>query len=410
MATEIPILVPALPESVATATVVAWHARPGQHIAQDANIVDLETDKVVLEVPCPVNGTLHAILVETGNAVSAGQQLAIIQVRANGDSAPPDDSPTPGDAVPNRIGANKAAPPPTQDVDVERLPPGARFTAMQTKIDLAAVKGTGRADAVTKEDLLTYQAQQAPTKSPKTGAKITPLHPPRREERIAMAPMRRRIAERLLHAKNTMAMLTTVNEINLAQLNALRNRMKDDFHAQYGVKLGFMSFFVKAVTQALLRSPTINASIDGTDIVYHHFCDISIAIATDKGLVTPVLRDAEHLSFAAIEQHIAAFADQARAGRLQLDALQGGTFTITNGGTFGSLLSTPIINPPQSAILGMHAIKERPIADNGQIVIAPMMYVALSYDHRLIDGKNAIGFLVDLKKQLENPARMLLNI
>ena len=311
--------------------------------------------------------------------------------------------------MPNHAAAHRAAPP-TLDADVERLPPGARFTALQTKIDLAAVKGTGRADAVTKEDLLTYQAQQPATQSPATRAKITPLHPPRREERITMAPMRRRIAERLLHAKNTMAMLTTVNEINLAQLTALRNRLKDDFHAQYGVKLGFMSFFVKAVTQALLRSPSINASIDGTDIVYHHFCDISIAIATDKGLVTPVLRDAEHLSFGAIEQHIAAFADQARTGRLQLDALQGGTFTITNGGTFGSLLSTPIINPPQSAILGMHTIKERPIADNGQVVIAPMMYVALSYDHRLIDGKNAIGFLVDLKNHLENPARMLLNI
>ena len=405
MATEIPLVVPALPESVANATVAAWHAAPGQPIRQDDNVVDLETDKVVLEVPSPVDATLLTIRVELGQTVVAGQTLGYLQVNSPDHPSPRFDATEPSPLHPALSPAKVIAPTvPPVSAEVESLPPGARFTAIHGQIDLTAVTGTGRGHAVTKEDLIAYQAQQTPQ-----AMAATPIAA-RVEERVPLTRMRQRIAERLLCAQQTTALLTTINEINLGPVAAMRHRLKDDFLAQHDVKLGIMSFFVKAVSQALARYPLINASIDATDILYHSFCDISIAIATDKGLVTPVLRNAEQLTFAQIEAQIAAFATQARAGRLPLAALEGGTFTITNGGTYGSLLSTPIINPPQSAILGMHTIKDRPIAENGQVVIAPMMYVALSYDHRLIDGKEAIGFLVDIKKQLENPERMLLNL
>lgn len=409
MATEIPLVVPALPESVANATVVTWHAAPGQPIRQDDKVVDLETDKVVLEVPSPVDATLLTILVETGQTVVAGQTLAHLQVNSPDHTSMRCDAtePAPLQAGPSLTEAI-APTTPSGSAELESLPPGARFTAIQAQIDPAAVTGTGRGHAVTKEDLIAYQAQQ--TSKAMAAAPITPTKANRVEQRVPLSRMRQRIGERLLYAQQTTAMLTTFNEINLGPVTDVRHRLKDDFLAQHGIKLGMMSFFVKAASQALGRFPLINASIDGTDILYHSFCDISIAIATDKGLVTPVLRNAEQLTFAQIETQIAAFATQARTGLLPLAALEGGTFTITNGGTFGSLLSTPIINPPQSAILGMHTIKDRPIADNGQVVIAPMMYVALSYDHRLIDGKEAIGFLVEIKKHLENPERMLLNL
>ncbi len=280
------------------------------------------------------------------------------------------------------------------------LPPGARFAAATSGVDPAEVAGTGRRGMVTKEDIVNYA-------SGKTAGVAGGARP---EERVPMTRMRARIAERLMQSKNSIAMLTSFNEVNLSQVMQMRKELGEQFEKANGIKLGFMSFFAKAAANALQKHPIINASVDGNDIIYHGYADISIAVATDKGLVTPVLRNVERMSFADIEKGIATFAKQAREGGLKLEDLQGGTFTITNGGTFGSLMSTPIVNPPQSAILGMHAIKERPIAENGQVVIAPMMYIALSYDHRIIDGKDAVLFLVDIKNQLENPHRMLLGM
>ncbi|MBP6706650.1 MAG: dihydrolipoyllysine-residue succinyltransferase, partial [Achromobacter sp.] len=280
------------------------------------------------------------------------------------------------------------------------LPPGARFTAASQGIDPSQVEGSGRRGAVTKEDLVNYARSGGVGKA--AGA--------RPEERVPMTRIRARIAERLMQSKNSIAMLTSFNEVNLAKVAAARKELGEDFQKTHGIKLGFMSFFVKAAANALQRYPVINASVDGNDIIYHGYSDISIAVSTDKGLVTPVLRNVERMGFAEIEQGISDYAKKARDGKLGLDDLQGGTFTITNGGTFGSLMSTPIVNPPQSAILGMHTIKDRPVAENGQVVIAPMMYIALSYDHRIIDGKDAVLFLVDIKNQLENPNRILFGL
>jgi len=299
---------------------------------------------------------------------------------------------TPAAATPAPV----TAPPSAADT----LPPGARFTAITQNIDPAQVQGTGRRGAVTKEDLLNY----ATGKTPGIAGGARP------EERVPMTRIRKRIAERLMQSKDSIAMLTSFNEVNLSQVMKLRKQLGEQFQKETGIKLGFMSFFAKAVANALQRYPIINASVDGDDIIYHGYADISIAVSTDKGLVTPVLRNVEQMNFAEIEQAIAAYAQKARDGKLSLDDLQGGTFTITNGGTFGSLFSTPIVNPPQSAILGMHAIKERAIVENGQVIAAPMMYVAISYDHRIIDGKDAVLFLVDVKNQLENPGRMLLGV
>ncbi|MEE7548359.1 dihydrolipoyllysine-residue succinyltransferase, partial [Xanthomonas sp. Kuri4-1] len=293
-----------------------------------------------------------------------------------------------------------AAPAPAAKSAADSLPPGARFSAITQGVDPSQVEGTGRRGAVTKEDIVNFAKNGGVGKA--GGA--------RPEERVAMTRIRQRIAERLMQSKNSTAMLTTFNEVNLSKVMAARKELQDEFQKSHGIKLGFMSFFVKAAANALQRFPLVNASIDGTDIIYHGYSDISIAVSTEKGLVTPVLRNVERQSFAEVEQGIAEYAKKARDGKLSLEELQGGTFTITNGGTFGSLLSTPIVNPPQSAILGMHAIKERPIAENGQVVIAPMMYIALSYDHRIIDGKDSVQFLVDIKNQLENPSRMLFGL
>ena len=298
------------------------------------------------------------------------------------------------------MSAAKTAARPAPAGNTGELPPGARFTAEKEGIDPSQVQGTGRRGAVTKEDLVNYAAGR-------TGGVSGGARP---EERVPMTRIRKRIAERLMESKNSTAMLTTFNEVDLSKVSAARKELQDEFVKAHGIKLGFMSFFVKAAANALQRFPLVNASIDGDDIIYHGYSDISIAVSTDKGLVTPVLRNVERQSFAEIEQGIADYAKKARDGKLSLEELQGGTFTITNGGTFGSLMSTPIINPPQSAILGMHAIKERPIAENGQVVIAPMMYLALSYDHRIIDGKDSVQFLVDIKNQLENPGRMLFGL
>ncbi|MBB5862546.1 dihydrolipoyllysine-residue succinyltransferase [Xanthomonas sp. 3058] len=403
MATE--VKVPVLPESVSDATIASWHKKAGEAVKRDENLVDLETDKVVLEVPSPVDGVLKEIKFEAGSTVTSNQILAIIEEGAVAAAAPADekkaDAPAPAAAAPAAAPApaSAAAPSPSKSA-ADSLPPGARFSAITQGVDPSQVEGTGRRGAVTKEDIVNFAKNGGVGKA--SGA--------RPEERVAMTRVRKTIAKRLMESKNSTAMLTTFNEVNLAKVSAARKELQDEFQKAHGIKLGFMSFFVKAAANALQRFPLVNASIDGDDIIYHGYSDISIAVSTEKGLVTPVLRNVERQSFADVEQGIADYAAKARAGKLGLDDLQGGTFTITNGGTFGSLLSTPIINPPQSAILGMHAIKERPIAENGQVVIAPMMYLALSYDHRIIDGKDSVQFLVDIKNQLENPGRMLFGL
>ncbi|HUH89315.1 MAG TPA: dihydrolipoyllysine-residue succinyltransferase [Lysobacter sp.] len=392
MSTE--IKVPVLPESVSDATIATWHKKPGDAVRRDENLVDLETDKVVLEVPSPVDGVLKEIKFDTGATVTSEQLLAIVEAgAAPAAEAKPAEAAKPAPAA----AAPAAAPAAAKSAD---LPPGARFTANKEGIDPANVEGTGRRGAVTKEDLLNYARNAGVGKA--GGA--------RPEERVPMTRMRQRIAERLMESKNSTAMLTSSNEVNMSAVMAMRKSQGEAFQKAYGIKLGFMSFFVKAAANALQRYPLVNASIDEKDIIYHGYSDISIAVSTDKGLVTPVLRNAESMGFAEVEQAIDGYARAAREGGLKLEDLQGGTFTITNGGTFGSLFSTPIINPPQSAILGMHAIKERAIVENGQVIAAPMMYIALSYDHRIIDGKDAVLFLVDIKNQLENPHRMLLGM
>ncbi|MEG2805996.1 dihydrolipoyllysine-residue succinyltransferase [Stenotrophomonas sp.] len=402
MATE--VKAPVLPESVADGTIATWHKKVGDAVKRDENLLDLETDKVVLEVPSPVDGVLKEIKFEVGATVTSSQVVAIIEEGAVAAAAPAAEEKkadaAPAAAAPAAAPAAAAAPAPAAKSSADALPPGARFTAITEGVNPADVDGTGRRGAVTKEDIVNFARNGGAGKA--GGA--------RPEERVPMTRIRKRIAERLMQSKNGTAMLTTFNEVDLSKVSAARKDLQDEFVKAHGIKLGFMSFFVKAAANALQRFPLVNASIDGDDIIYHGYSDISIAVSTEKGLVTPVLRNVERMSFADIEKTIADYAKKARDGKLSLEELQGGTFTVTNGGTFGSLLSTPIINPPQSAILGMHAIKERPIAQNGQVVIAPMMYLALSYDHRIIDGKDSVQFLVDIKNQLENPGRMLFGL
>ncbi|MDQ3205251.1 MAG: dihydrolipoyllysine-residue succinyltransferase [Pseudomonadota bacterium] len=418
MSTE--IKVPVLPESVSDATIATWHKKPGDAVKRDENLVDLETDKVVLEVPSPVDGVLKEIKFEVGATVNSEQLLAIVEAgaapaadegakaKADAKTDAKNDAATTAEAQPvqRKPDASKAADKPTDARHAATtsgggsLPPGARFAAAKEGVDPSQVDGTGRRGAVTKEDILNYA---------KSGG-VGNASGARPEERVPMTRMRTRIAERLMQSKNSTAMLTSFNEVNLAKVMAMRKELGEAFQKEHGIKLGFMSFFAKAAANALQKYPLVNASVDGSDIIYHGYADISIAVSTDKGLVTPVLRNVERMGFADVEKGIDGYAKAAREGGLKLDDLQGGTFTITNGGTFGSLMSTPIINPPQSAILGMHTIKERPIVENGQVIAAPMMYIALSYDHRIIDGKDAVLFLVDIKNQLENPHRMLLSM
>jgi len=408
MATE--IKVPVLPESVSDATIATWHKKAGEAVKRDENLVDLETDKVVLEVPSTVDGVLKEIKFAEGATVTSQQVIAVID---EGAAAPATTAPA-KEAAPaagaqevqpkaEAAKAEAAAPASTKPAPVATggdLPPGARFTAAKEGVDPALVEGTGRKGAVTKEDIVNYASGK--TAGVSGGA--------RPEERVPMTRIRARIAERLMQSKNSIAMLTSFNEVNLGKVMAMRKELGESFEKANGIKLGFMSFFAKAAANALQRHPPVNASVDGNDVIYHGYADISIAVSTDRGLVTPVLRNVERMSFADIEKQIAEYAKKARDGKLALEDLQGGTFTITNGGTFGSLMSTPIVNPPQSAILGMHAIKERAIVEGGAVVAAPMMYIALSYDHRIIDGKDAVLFLVDIKNQLENPSRMLLGM
>ncbi|WIG55854.1 MAG: dihydrolipoamide succinyltransferase component (E2) of 2-oxoglutarate dehydrogenase complex [Rhodanobacteraceae bacterium] len=414
---SIEVKVPVLPESVSDATIATWHKKPGDAVKRDENLVDLETDKVVLEVPAPADGVLKEIRHDTGDTVNSQDVIGILEEGAVAEAPKPEpakpaaaakvEAPAKAGVGAGGSGLGKAA--------TENLSPAARRVAMEEKIDIAQVQGTGRGGQVTKEDLVNY-SKGAPASRPSPQSPAPSPQPPapspgsRPEERVPMTRMRARIAERLMQSKNSIAMLTSFNEVNLSKVVAMRKQVGEQFEKTHGIKLGFMSFFVKAACEALKRHPVINASVDGNDIIYHGYQDISIAVATDRGLVTPVLRDAQDMGFADIEKAIANFAKKAREGGLTLDDLQGGTFTITNGGTFGSLFSTPIVNPPQSGILGMHTIKERAVVENGQVIAAPMMYIAISYDHRIVDGKDAVLFLVDIKNQLENPYKMLLGL
>ena len=404
MATE--VKVPVLPESVSDATIASWHKKAGDAVKRDENLLDLETDKVVLEVPSPVDGVLKEIKFEAGATVTSQQVIAVIEEGATA-AAPAAEAPKPAAGAEEVMPKDKAAalhaaaPASTTPKPVGgELPPGARFAATTSGVNPAEVAGTGRRGMVTKEDIVNYASGKTAGASGGT----------RPEERVPMTRIRKTIAKRLMESKESIAMLTSFNEVNLGKVMAMRKELGEQFEKDNGIKLGFMSFFAKAAANALQKYPVINASVDGDDIIYHGYADISVAVSTDKGLVTPVLRNVERMDFAEIEKSIAGYAKAAREGGLKLEDLQGGTFTITNGGTFGSLFSTPIVNPPQSAILGMHAIKERAIVENGQVVAAPMMYIALSYDHRIIDGKEAVLFLVDIKNQLENPHRMLLGM
>jgi 2-oxoglutarate dehydrogenase E2 component (dihydrolipoamide succinyltransferase) len=411
------VKVPVLPESVSDATIASWHKKPGDAVRRDENLVDLETDKVVLEVPAPADGVLKEIRKETGATVTSQEILAVIEEGAAAAAPAPAASKPATPAAPSAPGPQPSDPSPAAAKATPELSPAGQRVATENKIDPAQVTGTGRGGQVTKEDLVTFmrgggQVASSPQPSALSPAPSTPSPTPgsRPEERVPMTRMRAKIAERLMQSKNSIAMLTSFNEINLARVSLMRKELGEQFEKSNGIKLGFMSFFVKAACEALKRHPIVNASVDGNDVIYHGYQDISVAVSTDKGLVTPVLRNAQSMSFADIEKAIAVYAKQAREGGLKLEDLQGGTFTITNGGTFGSLFSTPIVNPPQSAILGMHTIKERAIVENGAVVAAPMMYVAISYDHRIIDGKDAVLFLVDIKNQLENPQRMLLGM
>jgi 2-oxoglutarate dehydrogenase E2 component (dihydrolipoamide succinyltransferase) len=408
MTTE--IRVPQLPESVADATLVAWHKRTGDRIERDENLASLETDKVVLEVPAPANGIVKEIKVESGTVVTSGQLLAIIEESVAGAG---------------RAAAATAAqspPPPTQTKDepAGRARGATKLAAPSTKrlveenhLDPAAIPASGKNGRLTKSDVLGFLktgGQPAPGPAPVPAQAPPSSVPARAEHHVPMTRLRQRVAERLVEAQSTQALLTSFNEVDLAEVQALRARYKDRFEKEHGAKLGFMSFFVKAAVEALKKYPIVNASVDEHDIVYHDYYDIGVAVSTERGLMVPIVRDADSKSFAAIEKEIADYARKARDGSIAIEDLTGGTFTITNGGVFGSLMSTPIVNAPQSAILGMHKIQERPMVVGGQIAIRPMMYLAVTYDHRIIDGREAVLFLVAVKEALEDPGRMLLGI
>ena len=409
----IEIKAPSFPESVADGTVATWHKKPGDAVKRDDLIVDIETDKVVLEVLAEADGVLGAIVAEEGATVLSNQLLGSIEAGGAAAAAPAAAASAPA-AAPAQAGAAPAAA--SGDEDAIGAP-AARKLAEENGINLSSVKGTGKDGRVTKEDVVAaIEAKKsapaaAPAAKPAAAAAPVAAVGDRTEKRVPMTRLRAKVAERLVEAQSNMAMLTTFNEVDMTEVMALRSKYKDLFEKSHnGVRLGFMSFFVKAATEALKRYPAVNASIDGTDIVYHGYADVGVAVSSDRGLVVPVLRNAEQMSLAEIEGGIATFGKKARDGKLSIDEMTGGTFTITNGGTFGSMMSTPIVNPPQAAILGMHNILQRPMAINGQVVIRPMMYLALSYDHRLIDGKEAVTFLVTIKNLLEDPARLLLDI
>ena len=399
----IEVSVPMLPESVSEATLMSWHKKVGEYVERDENLIDLETDKVVLELPAQQAGVLVEIIEQDGATVTAGQLLAKIDPAANAGEAAPAAAPAHAEAAPQAAASNAQA--------GVAMPAAAKLAA-EKGVDVAAVQGSGRDGRVLKEDVQSAAAALAAAPVSPASAKPVPqaVAGDRAEPRVPMSRLRARVAERLLQSQAENAILTTFNEVNMKPIMDLRNKYKDKFEKEYGVKLGFMSFFVKAAVAALKKFPVVNASVDGTDIVYHGYFDIGIAIGSPRGLVVPILRNADQMTIAEIEQAIMDYAVKAKDGKLALEDLTGGTFSITNGGTFGSMMSTPIINPPQSAILGMHATKERAVVENGEVVVRPMMYLALSYDHRIIDGREAVLTLVTIKEALEDPARLILDI
>lgn len=404
---SVDINVPDLPESVADGSVATWHKKPGDSVKRDEVLVEIETDKVILEVPASQDGILDAILEDEGATVTSRQVLGRIR--------PSDSS---GKPTEEKSQSTESTPAQRQTASLEEesnetLSPAIRRLIAEHDLDATAIKGSGVGGRITREDVDSHLANRksAPAVAETKVAAAAPAAlASRSEKRVPMTRLRKRVAERLLEAKNSTAMLTTFNEINMKPIMDLRKQYGEAFEKRHGVRLGFMSFYIKAVVEALKRYPEVNASIDGEDVVYHNYFDVSIAVSTPRGLVTPVLRDVDTLSMADIEKKIKELAVKGRDGKLKVEELTGGNFTITNGGVFGSLMSTPIINPPQSAILGMHAIKDRPMAVNGQVVILPMMYLALSYDHRLIDGRESVGYLVTVKEMLEDPARLLLDV
>jgi 2-oxoglutarate dehydrogenase E2 component (dihydrolipoamide succinyltransferase) len=412
------VKVPALAESVAEATLLSWHKKQGEFVRRDENLIDIETDKVVLELPAPVSGMLSKVIKGDGGTVASNEVIATIDTDAK---APAGAAATVAAASPPKAADGPAtmSPPKAADAAAAKgeppaFMPSARKIAIDNNLDTSQISGTGRGGRVTKEDV-TNQLQ-APVSTAKPSV---PLPSPvnidrvlddRPEQRVAMSRLRQRVAQRLVESQSTAAILTTFNEVNMQPVMDLRNRYKDKFEKEHSVKLGFMSFFVKAVVHALKKFPVVNASVDGTDIVYHGYFDVGIAVGSPRGLVVPIVRNCDQLSFADVEKRITDFGKRAQDGKLTIEELTGGTFSISNGGVFGSMLSTPIINPPQSAILGVHATKDRPVVENGQIVIRPMNYLALSYDHRIVDGREAVLFLVAVKDALEDPARLLLEL
>lgn len=394
---SIEIKVPVLPESVADATIATWHVQPGEQVSRDQNLVDIETDKVVLEVVAPEDGSLSEILFPDGETVLGEQVIANFVAGA-----------VSGQEV-TKAEAEAAAPVAAESDDSnDALSPSVRRLIAEHNVDAAVIKGTGVGGRITKEDVEAF-VKSAPAAKPAAPAPVAPLEG-RSQKRVPMTRLRKTIANRLLEAKNSTAMLTTFNEVNMQPIMDIRKQYQEIFEKRHGIRLGFMSFYVKAVTEALKRFPEVNASIDGDEIVYHNYFDVSIAVSTPRGLVTPVLRDTDTMSLAEIEKNVRELALKGRDGKLSVDDMTGGNFTVTNGGVFGSLMSTPILNLPQSAILGMHAIKDRPMAVNGEVVIQPMMYLALSYDHRIVDGRESVGFLVAIKDFLEDPTRLLLDL
>lgn len=417
----IEVKVPQLSESVAEATLVSWHKKEGDLVARDENLIDIETDKVVLETPAPEAGVLVKIVKANGASVTSGEVIAQIDTEAKAGAvaapaaAAAPSIATPSEGAPASVAAGAAA-----------VMPSARKLMAEQGIDPASVTGTGRGGRVTKADVAGSAAAPAPAAAAPAASVAAPARAPlpqpaapvnidsvladRPEQRVAMSRLRARIAERLVQSQQTAAILTTFNEVNMAPVMELRKKYADKFEKEHGVRLGFMSFFVKAAIQALRKFPVLNASVDGTDIVYHGYFDIGIAVGSPRGLVVPILRDADQLSFAQIEKKIGEFGTKAKDGKLTIEDLTGGTFSISNGGVFGSMLSTPIINPPQSAILGIHATKERAVVENGQVVVRPINYLAMSYDHRIIDGREAVLGLITMKEALEDPARLLFDV
>lgn len=402
---SIEVKVPQLPESVSDATLVSWHKKPGDAVGRDENLVDLETDKVVLEVPSPMSGVIKELRVANGATVTSGQVLAILEA-GEGTAAVTKEASQP-------TAKSAAAETKATAVAAGKLAPAAKRMVQEHKLDAAQIAGSGHDGRVSKGDVIQHLAGTAAapkTAKPAAAVQLPSVGGGRNEQRVPMTRLRARIAERLIQAQSTAALLTTFNEVDLTEVSAIRARYKEKFEKANGVKLGFSSFFIKAAIEALRKFPAVNASIDGNDIIYHEFYDIGVAVSTDRGLMVPVLRNAENMSFAEIEKSVGAYATKARDGSITLEELTGGTFTITNGGVFGSLMSTPILNPPQVAILGMHKIQDRPMVVDGEIRIRPMMYLALTYDHRIVDGRDSVQFLVAIKEALEDPARLLLQL